>query len=272
MPNPNQPSANEGEESAGRMSFFEHLAELRTRLIHSAVAIVIGAFVGFAVAKPVLEFVARPMREALRSAHLEDKLFYFHPAGYLNLVLTTGLYLGVVLASPYVLYQFWLFVAPGLYKHERKAVAGFIVPTVLLFFGGIVFAYYVILPYLLKFLVTFQGNGSFTPLIDVEEYTDMLLIVLIGVGAVFELPVVMFVLTLFNIVTPQFLWKNFRYALVIITVAAAIITPTPDATTMLVFMAPMILLYLVGVGVSWMVVRRKRRTELARQGAGQGAS
>lgn len=263
MPTPNQTDGATGEESTGRMSFFEHLAELRSRLIHVAASVLIGAFVGFAVAKPVLSFIAKPIIGALRSAHLEDKLIYTHPAGYLNLVLTTGLYIGIVLASPYLLYQVWLFVAPGLYKHERRAVAGFIAPTVGLFFGGIVFAYYVILPYLMKFLVTFQGNGPFTPLISVEEYFDLVLIVLIGVGAVFELPMIIFFLSLFGIVTPQFLWKNFRYAILIIAIVAAIITPTPDGTTMLIFMAPMVALYLVGIAVSWAVLRRKRRAEMA---------
>src|ERR1700684_2615067 len=92
-------------DEGGKMSFFDHLGELRTRIIHAAAAIVLGAFVGFAVAKPVLAFVARPMVTALRAAHLEDKLIFTHPAGYLNLVITLGLYLGVVIASPYVLYQ-----------------------------------------------------------------------------------------------------------------------------------------------------------------------
>jgi sec-independent protein translocase protein TatC len=263
MPNPNQPDTPVAEESTGRMSFFEHLAELRTRLIHAAAAIMLGAFAGFAIAKPVLAFVARPIVYALRAANLPDKLIYTHPAGYLNLVITTGLYIGVVLASPYVLYQVWLFVAPGLYKREQKAVAAFIVPTALLFFGGIVFAYYVIVPYLMKFLVSFQGNGPFMPLISSEEYIDLLLIVLVGVGAMFELPMVILVLSVFGIVTPQFLWKNFRYAIIVITVVAAIITPTPDATTMLIFMAPMIGLYLIGIVVSWAVVRRKQRAQLA---------
>ena len=185
------------------MSFFDHLNELRKRIIYSAAAILLGAFVGFAVAKQVLAFVARPMVDALRAAHLEDKLIFTHPAGYLNLVMTLGLYLGVVMASPVVLYQIWLFVAPGLYKHEKKAVAAFIVPSVGLFFTGIAFAYYVILPYLLKFLVGFQGNGPFTPLISIEEYFDLVLIVLLGVGVVFELPMLILVLSLFGIVTPQ---------------------------------------------------------------------
>ena len=125
------------------------------------------------------------------------------------------------------------------------------------------FAYYVIVPYLMKFLVSFQGNGPFMPLISSEEYIDLLLIVLVGVGAMFELPMVILVLSVFGIVTPQFLWKNFRYAIIVITVVAAIITPTPDATTMLIFMAPMIGLYLIGIVVSWAVVRRKQRAQLA---------
>ena len=175
------------------------------------------------------------------------------------MVITLGLYLGIVIAFPYVLYQVWLFVAPGLYKHEKKAVVGFIAPTVALFFIGIAFAYYVILPYLLKFLVGFQGNGPFTPLISIEEYFNLVLIVLLGVGVIFEMPMVILVLALFGIVTPKFLWKNFRYAILIISVVAAIITPTPDAMTMLIFMAPMIMLYVLGIGVAAMVVRSKRR-------------
>jgi sec-independent protein translocase protein TatC len=268
MANPAPPDAQRKSEpdDGSRMSFFDHLAELRTRIIHSAAAILIGACIGFSVAKQVLGFVVKPMTAALRGAHLEDKLIYTHPAGMVNLVIQTSLYLGMVIASPYVFYQVWLFVAPGLYKHERKAIAGFIIPTVALFFTGIVFAYYVILPYLMRFLVSYQGNGPFTPLISAEEYLDLLLIVLVGVGAVFELPMLILVLTMFGLVTPRFLWKNIRYAILIIAIIAAIITPTPDATTMLVFMMPMILLYFVGIAVSAFVVRKKRRAAMASEG------
>jgi sec-independent protein translocase protein TatC len=250
---------------SGKMSFFDHLNELRKRIIYSAAAILLGAFVGFYIARRVLGFVARPMVKALTDAHLQDKLIFTHPAGFLNLTLTLGLYLGVALASPYVLYQIWLFIAPGLYKHEKKAVAAFIGPSVLLFFTGIAFAYYVILPYLLKFLVTYstQGNSPFTPLISAEDYFDLVLIVMLGVGVVFETPMLIYVLSLFGIVTPKFLLKNFRYAILIIAIVAAIITPTPDAMTMLVFMGPMILLYVVGIGVSWFVLRSKLRAQIA---------
>jgi sec-independent protein translocase protein TatC len=252
------PSAAQPQEPGGRMSFFEHLADLRTRLMHAVGAIAIGAFVGVGVARYIMDFVAKPMTKALRDAHLDDHLYVTHPAGYLNNYITLGLYVGLVLASPYVLYQVWLFIAPGLYKHEKKAVASFIISSVGLFLAGIAFAYYVILPYLLRFLVNFTVGGQFKPWISLDEYFDLLFKVLLGVGIVFEMPILIFVLALFNIVTPQFLWKNFKYAILVIGIIAAIITPTPDAMTMLVFMAPMILLYLVGIGVAWTVVRKKK--------------
>jgi sec-independent protein translocase protein TatC len=260
---PEPSSAAEQHEPGGRMSFFEHLADLRTRLMHAVGAIALGAFVGVGIAKYIMNFVARPMTKALRDAHLDDHLYVTHPAGYLNTYITLGLYVGVVLAAPYVLYQIWLFVAPGLYKHEKKAVASFVISSFGLFLTGIAFAYYVILPYLLRFLVNFTIGGEFKPWISLDEYFDLLFKVLLGVGIVFEMPILIFVLAIFNIVTPQFLWKNFKYAILVIGIIAAIITPTPDGTTMLVFMAPMILLYVVGIAVAWAVVRNKKKTAAA---------
>jgi sec-independent protein translocase protein TatC len=114
---------------------------------------------------------------------------------------------------------------------------------------------------MLKFLIGLGSQGPIQPLISIDEYFSLILVVLLGLGVVFEMPVVIFFLALFNLVTPKFLWKNFRYAVLIITVVAAIITPTPDATTMLVFMAPMFLLYFLGIGVAAVVVRNKRRAQ-----------
>jgi sec-independent protein translocase protein TatC len=260
------------EDVRGRMSFFEHLVELRKRIINSALAVAVGMMIGVAVSNKVFSFLARPMLAALRSAHFEDKLVYTSPTGAISLIINLGLYLGVVIASPVVLYQVWLFIAPGLYKHERKAVTAFIFSSVSLFLIGTAFGYYVSLPYVLKFLIGFQG--PFKPLISINEYFDLILVVLLGLGLMFELPVLIFCLSLFGIVTPKFLWKNFRYALLIITVLAAIVTPTPDATTMVIFMAVMTLLYVLGIGLSYLVVRRKAKqvaAEEAAAGAGEGA-
>src|SRR6202044_1730434 len=129
----------------GRRSFFEHLAELRKRLIHAAVAIVIGTGIGLLLSKHFITFIVQPMHLALKSAHLEDNLYYTSPAGYVSLVISLGLYLGIALAMPFVLYQIWLFVAPGLFKHERGAVAGFIISSMFLFLCGLPFGYFVML-------------------------------------------------------------------------------------------------------------------------------
>ena len=109
-------------ENGAQMTFFEHLVELRKRIIHSLIAIAIGAFVGVYVAKYVIPFITKPMIKALVDAHLDPKLITTHPAGFFNLIITLGIYIGLVLASPIVLYQIWLFVAPALYKHERSAI------------------------------------------------------------------------------------------------------------------------------------------------------
>jgi sec-independent protein translocase protein TatC len=259
------------EAAGGQMTFFEHLAELRKRIINSLYAIGVGAFIGVYVAKWVINWITAPIIKALSDAHLNAHLFYTHPAGYLNTYLTLGVYIGIVLASPVVLYQIWLFVAPALYKHERSAVTGFVFSTVFLFVAGIVFGYFITLPYILRFLVTFQGNaGPISPMITVDEYFDLVLLILMILGLVFELPVLIFFLSLFGIVTPQFLWKNFRYAILVIAVVAAIVTPTPDAMTMLIFMLPMVGLYFVGIIVSALVVR-KRNKRLAEEAAGQAS-
>jgi sec-independent protein translocase protein TatC len=255
------------EESGGRMSFFEHLVELRKRLINSLLSVGAGMIVGLAISKRVINFITKPMQHALAANHLDASLYYNNPAGYISLYINLGLYLGIAIAMPYVLYQVWMFVAPGLYKHERRAAAGFVVSSMLLFLSGIAFGYFILLPQMLTFLVGFANDGPVKPLISINEYFDLILIVLIGLGVIFELPTLIFILSVFGIVTPKFLLKNFRYAIFLITVVAAIVTPTPDAQTMLIFMAPMILLYFVGVFVSYMVLRNKRAKAAAQAGA-----
>jgi sec-independent protein translocase protein TatC len=247
------------EEPGGQMTFFEHLIELRKRIINSLASIVIGAALGWFVAPHFINAMTKPMNNALAENGLDPHLIVTHPAGYLNLLITTSIYIGIVMASPYVLYQIWLFVAPALYKHERSAITGFLFSTVFLFLAGIAFGYFISLPYVLHFLVKISLAGPVRLLPDVNEYFDLILLILLGLGLVFELPVLIFFLTLFGIVTPQFLIKNFRYALLVITILAAVLTPTPDALTMIFFMSVLVALYFIGVGVSWVVVRKRNR-------------
>jgi sec-independent protein translocase protein TatC len=251
------------EEPGAQMTFFEHLVELRKRLINSLLSVVVGAAVGWFIAPHFISAMTKPMTKALAENGLDPHLIVTHPAGYLNLLITTSIYIGIVIASPWVLYQIWLFVAPALYKHERSAITGFLFSTVFLFLAGISFGYFISLPYVLRFLVKISLQGPVRLLPDVNEYFDLTLLILLGLGLVFELPVLIFFLSLFGIVTPQFLIKNFRYALLVITILAAVLTPTPDALTMVLFMLVLVGLYFVGVAVSWVVVRKKKKRDAA---------
>jgi sec-independent protein translocase protein TatC len=258
---PEKPAAHdEAEDPTARMSFFDHLGELRTRILWSLVAIAIGFVAGFAFAEEAYNFLAQPVYGALREAGLPEKLTYISPLGPVRLLLSVSLYLGVILALPVVLHQVWLFVAPGLYRKERRAVQSFLFSGVALFLAGTAFGYFVILPVMLKFLIGFAGfDPRISPMITMNEYLDFVLVVLLGLGLIFQLPILIFVLSAFGLVTPKFLWDNFQYAVLIIAVIAAVITPTTDVFTMGIFMAPMIVLYVVGIGVSALVVRQKRR-------------
>jgi sec-independent protein translocase protein TatC len=260
LPRPAEAAREEPEDPTARMSFFDHLEELRTRIIHALGSIAVGVVLGFAWAEEAYNFLSRPVYAALAASGLPERLTYVSPLGPARLIINVGIYLGLVMASPFVLYQVWLFVAPGLYRNERRAVTGFLFSSVALFLAGSAFAYYVLLPITLKFLIGFAAfDPRITPMITMNDYLDFVLVILLGLGVIFQLPILIFILSLFGIVTPKFLWDNFRYAVLVIAVVAAIVTPTPDAVTMLVFMAPMLLLYLAGIGVSAVVVRGKKK-------------
>jgi sec-independent protein translocase protein TatC len=245
------------EDATSKMSFFDHLSELRQRILYSVIAIAGGLCVGLYFAEEAFSILARPMLAALRGAKLADKLIYTSPLGPIQLYITVGLYLGIVLALPFVLHQLWLFLAPGLYRHERRAVVGFLFSSVFLFLAGTAFGYFVLLPMTLQFLVSIPG--PFTAMISINEYFDMTLVILLGLGLVFQLPILVFFLTLFRIVTPAFLWNNFRYAVLVIAILAAVVTPTTDILTMMIFMAPMMVLYLLSIGVSAAVVSKREK-------------
>jgi sec-independent protein translocase protein TatC len=266
LPDPNR-ERGAGEDPTARMSFFEHLVELRKRIFYALAFIAGGVVLGLLISQQVTWWFAKPVLKALADANVaNNRLIYTSPMGALTLYITLGFYIGLVLALPFVLHQIWLFVAPGLYKHERRAVVWFVGSGTLLFLAGAAFGYYVALPMTLKFLLSIQG--PFQPMISVNEYFDMALVVLAGLGLVFQLPILIFFLALFGIVTPKFLWQNFRYAILVISIIAAAITPTTDALTMLVFMAPMIVLYVIGIGVAAVVVRGKRKRAEELSGAG----
>ncbi len=248
------------------MSLLEHLAELRRRIIHSALYLIGGFFVAWFFHEKIYAFMQSPITWALAKHHMPTQLIYNNPIDPFNMYLEISFLGGCILASPFVLYQVWLFVAPGLYQNEKRYVVPFMTATVALFLAGAYFGYRWVYPGSLDFLLSF--NKDFRPLIEINEYTSLFLTVILGLGITFELPILVMFLSLFGIVSPKFLWKNIRYAVLIIFIIAAIITPTSDVLTMCVFASPMLVLYVISIGVSWFVhptSRKKRAAKAAAQ-------
>lgn len=259
---PNPPTKNpdpdpeEAQFEGRQMSFLEHLEELRQRLIRSVLAIVVGFGVCFYFSDQIYGLLARPLTDTLHALHMSEKLVYTNPTDPFNLYIKLSIVAGLFLSSPYILWQVWLFVSPGLYRHEKRYVWPFVLLTSGLFLGGGFFAYKMAFPAALRFLVEF--GKRFQPMISINEYWNLALTIIVGVGLVFELPVIILLLSVFGIVTPKFLIRHIRYAILITAVVAAAIAPTPDWTTLFMFWIPMVGLYILSIGLSWLVYFRKR--------------
>ena len=231
------------------MSLMEHLTELRTRLIRSVIALLIGFAVAYIFRERLFGIVTAPIDA------LHYPLNFTHPTDPLNLYLKTSLYGGAIITAPFILYQVWLFISPGMYANEKKYVVPFMVATVALFFGGAYFGYHWVLPSALKMLIGDFGH-RFHPIITIEDYNGFFL------GGTFELPILIFFLALFGIVDGKFLIRHMRYAVLIIFVIAAIICPLPDPLSMVLFATPMLVLYALSVGVAFLVHPARRKPKL----------
>lgn len=245
------------EEEMAKMSFLEHLEELRKRIIRSLIAVAVAFGVCFAFARKVFEGMSEPVRAVLRDLKMADTLYFTKATDPFTLQLNLALVVGLFAASPLVLYQVWAFIAPGLYKKERRYAVPFVFFCSGLFISGGLFGYFIALPYALKFLLTF-GGPHMTPWLTATEFVNMFYTVILGLGLVFELPVLMMFLGLIGIVTPGFLLRNFRYAILLIFIVAAVVTPTPDVMNMMIFAIPMVALFVLGVGLVWAVQRKRK--------------
>jgi sec-independent protein translocase protein TatC len=193
------------------MSLMEHLDELRKRIVRAAIFLGLGFAVCWGFRNRLIDFIQAPL------THDGKSLNMIHPMDGLNLAIHVSLVGGLILASPFVLFQVWLFIAPGLYQKEKRFVLPFMAATVGLFLTGAYFGYYWVLPSALHSLLDGFG-GKFTSIISIEEYTGFFLSIILGLGIAFELPVLIFFLALFGIVSPRFLWKNIRYAILAVFV------------------------------------------------------
>ena len=252
-------------EPMSSMSFLEHLEELRTRIFHSLAAVAVGMGICWWYHQALFAFMQKPIIDVLRQNGLPQKLVYLTPAEPFNLYLKISALAGLFLTSPYVLYQVWLFISPGLYRKEKKYVVPFMVSTIFLFAAGGYFGYRMVYPAALKFLI---GIGSqLTPMITIHEYTDLFLTVILGLGLVFEMPIFIFFLALMGVVSAGWMWRNIRYGILVIFIVAGALAPTPDISSMCVFAAPMVALYFVSIGVAWFVHPEQRQKREARKRA-----
>ncbi len=232
-----------------------HLVELRKRLGLSVLSVFIAFIIAFVFHEALLAWVTAPLNEALDEvAHLSKKaaegMVTTHQVGGAFFVaLKVSFFAGLLGALPFILYQLWLFVAPGLYSNEKRMVLPFVIGGSVMFLVGVLFAYYVVTPFGFQFLITF-GSFLYTPLINIEDYVGFFTKIMMGFGIAFELPVFAYFLALLGLVTDKTLKDFFKYAVLIIFVLAALLTP-PDVLTQLLMAFPLVLLY----GVSILIVR-----------------
>jgi sec-independent protein translocase protein TatC len=262
-PPPPPPSDDEDddpeEQGMLRMSFMEHLEELRTRLIRAILGLAVAFLATMFFSKELWRIVSEPAVAALKDLGINPpQLVAITPTEQFNIIwLKMPLLVSVFVGSPWVLYQVWVFISPGLYKRERRWAEPFILCTAGLFIAGGCFAYFVAFRYGLEFLLGIGRDINVAPMVSISEYFDLFVNVTLGIGLVFEMPVIIFFLTLLRLASPRFLVRHSRYAILGITVLAAIVTPTPDVFNLMIFAVPMVMLFFVGVFASYLLVIRR---------------
>ena len=245
------------------MGFLDHLEELRRRIVYSIAAVALGFFACWWKVEKIYDIMQRPIMDALRNNGMSEKLVYLNPTEPFNLYLKIAALAGLFLTSPFVLYQVWMFISPGLYRNEKRYVVPFMASTIALFSAGGYFGFKIVYPAALNFLISF--GKQFQPMITIKEYTELFLSIILGMGLIFEMPILIFFLALMGIVTAGWMWKNFRYSILIIFIVAAIVTPTTDILNMCIFAAPMIALYALSIGIAYLVHPTQRAARREKQ-------
>ena len=245
-------------ELGGRMTFLEHLEEFRKRILRSVISVVVTFCVAWIFREQIYGFLAMPIYQVV------EKLVVIKPTEPFTIYLKVSFTAAIFLAAPFLLSQVWMFIAPGLYRKEKVYALPFLFFSTLLFIFGGAFAYYVILPPALNFLLL-EFGAEFQPMISAVEFFDFELLIIVGMGAVFQLPILVAFLSIFGLVTPGFLWRNFRYAFLIITIIAAVVSPTTDPFNLFLWSGPMVILYGISIGISWIFQLRRKRAKKKEQ-------
>ena len=246
----------DSESEQGKMSFLDHLDELRRRIIYSLVAILLGLGIALFFMGPLFQFIFRPMQALLPAG---QTLIYTDPSEAFFLQIKIALMGGLILASPVVASQLWLFIAPGLYAHEKKLAIPFVVMSSTLFVGGAAFAHYLVFPIVWRFFVSFT-NDFLTFMPRVEPAFSMYLRLVLALGITFQLPTLVLFLARLGIVTPRLMIRHFKYAVLLIVIAAAVLSPDGGGVGMLAMGGPVIVLYILSIGLAWLFGKKRTKT------------
>jgi sec-independent protein translocase protein TatC len=245
------------DEGGGRMSFLDHLDELRRRLVAAALSLAVGTLVAFVFINRIFDFIMRPLYDKLPAG---SKLIYTEPTEAFMLNVKIALLAGVVIAAPLIMWQLWLFIAPGLYAHEKRFALPFILMASIFFVGGAAFNHYVLFPLAWVFLAGFTTDYMmFMP--RIAPVFSLYAMLMLAMGLIFEMPAVILVLARMGLVTAGFLWKQIKYAVLLIFILAAVITPTGDPMTQSLMAGPMIALYILSIGLAWVFGKSRRTRE-----------
>jgi sec-independent protein translocase protein TatC len=235
------------EDAGAKMSFLDHLDELRTRLIYSVYALVFGCFVAFIFINRIFTFVMRPLQEMLPPG---GTLMYTQGGEAFMLYIKIGALAGLVIAIPIILWQLWLFIAPGLYSHEKRFAIPFVLLSTIFFLIGALFSHYVAFPWTWKFFISFETPYmKFMP--KISEAFSLYVTMLLGFGLIFQMPTIVMFLARMGVVTAGFLFRQTKYAILIIFIIAAVISPGTDVVSQCLMAFPMLALYAISILVAW---------------------
>jgi sec-independent protein translocase protein TatC len=246
-------STDEEGSGGGKMSFLEHLDELRKRIIYSLVALVLGFGIACLFLNQLFAFITHPMVAALPAG---QKLVFTEPTEALMLYLKMAALAGVLIASPGVMSQVWLFVAPGLYSHEKKLAVPFVLLSSLFFVTGAAFSHYIVFPLTWRFFQSFSGDTlTFMP--RIEPAFGLYVKLILVFGLIFQMPTLVLFLARMGVITARFLIKNMKYAILIMFILGAVLSPGTDPVGQVMMAGPMFILYLISIAFAWIFGKKK---------------
>lgn len=241
------------ESEGGKMSFLEHLDELRKRIIRALLSLSVGVAIAAFFLEDILNFVMRPLSATLPAG---ATFIFTYPTEAFMLRIRIALIAGLFIATPLVFWQVWQFVAPALYAKERRYAIPFVVLSSIGFIGGAAFSHYVAFPLMWRFFASFSDEMIvFMP--RIEDTFSMYMRMLLGMAAVFQMPAMVFFLARMGVITARWMWRKFKYAVLAIVVIAAIITPSSDVASQMIVAGPMVILYIVSIAIAWMFGKKK---------------